>query len=213
MAYAACMIPLNPAGDFVREMQEADDITLMLRFQRHGDFAAFEQLFRRHRDPLLRFVSTLAADRAVAEDVSQRSWLKVIDVAQRRAFAERSGVGFRTWLCTLARNQFIDEYKRKFAATRMVPLPEDLHEAGAQDHDPAPDPAEIVHRHELSRHLNAALGELPFEQREVIAMWATGIELEAIVAIVGAPRDTVLSRKKYAIAKLRAALGALEYRT
>ncbi len=90
-----------------------------------------------------------------------------------------------------------------------MPLPENLHEAGALDHDPAPDPSELVHRQEMSRHLNEAMGGLPLEQREVVALWATGVEIDAIVAITGAPRDTVLSRKKYAIAKLRAALGSL----
>lgn len=203
---------LNLGVELIRTMHAADDITLMLRFQRDRDYAAFEQLFRRHKDPLLRFVLRLAANHAIAEDVSQRTWLKVIDMARRGIYAERPGVAFRTWLCTLARNDFIDEYKRKFAATRTVPLPEDLHEAGAQDHDPAPDPADVLHQQEMSRHLNEAMAALPFEQREVVAMWATGFELDAIVAITGAPRDTVLSRKKYAIAKLRAALSSLDRR-
>jgi RNA polymerase sigma-70 factor (ECF subfamily) len=190
-------------------MHAADDITLMLRFQRDGDYAAFEQLFLRHKDPLLRFMLRLAENHAIAEDVSQRTWLKVIDAARLRVYAERPGTGFLTWLYPLARNEFIDEYKRKFAETRTVPLPENLHDAGAQDHDPAPDPSDLLHRQEMSRHLNEAMGSLPFEQREVVALWATGIELDAIVAITGAPRDTVLSRKKYAIAKLRAALSRL----
>ena len=39
-------------------------------------------------------------------------------------------------------------------------------------------------------------------------MWAAGFDLETMVSMIGAPRDTVLSRKKYAIARLRAAMGA-----
>lgn len=183
---------------------------LMLRFQRERDYAAFEQLFLRHKDPLLRFLVGLASNHAIAEDVSQRTWLKVIDAARRTAYAERPGVVFRTWLFAIARNEFIDEYKRKFAETRTVPLPDNLHEAGAQGHDPAPDPSDLVHRQEMVRHLDEAMRTLPFEQREVVALWAAGVELDAIVAITGAPRDTVLSRRKYAIAKLRTALGSLD---
>jgi RNA polymerase sigma-70 factor (ECF subfamily) len=200
---------LNLDDTLIRIMHAADDISLMLRFQSAGDYAAFEQLYLRYKDPLLRFMFGIAVNHAIAEDVSQRTWLKVIDVARRAEYARRPGVGFRTWLYTLARNEFIDEYRRKFAETRTVPLPENLHEAGAQNHDPAPDPSDLVHRQEMSRHLNEAMGGLPLEQREVVALWATGVEIDAIVAITGAPRDTVLSRKKYAIAKLRAALDSL----
>jgi len=43
----------------------------------------------------------------------------------------------------------------------------------------------------------------------VIALWIAEVEPAAIAEITGAPRDTVLSRKKYALAKLRSALSDL----
>jgi DNA-directed RNA polymerase specialized sigma24 family protein len=43
----------------------------------------------------------------------------------------------------------------------------------------------------------------------VIALWIAEVEPAAIAVITGAPRDTVLSRKKYALAKLRSALSDL----
>lgn len=187
-------------------LSDANDHELMLSFQQEGDLAAFEELFRRHKDMLLRFLIRLSANHAIAEDVSQQAWLKAIDVARQGRYTARAGVTFRTWLCTLARNHFIDEFRRKFAAARTVPLPADFERADAPPRDVAPDPADLAQYQERVRRVNEALLDLPFEQREVIALWAADFDLDTMVALTGAPRDTLMSRRKYAIAKLRAAL-------
>ncbi len=187
-------------------MPAQDDAQLMLRFQRDGDCTALARLFERNRAALLRFLTRLSRNRAVAEDVAQQTWLKVIDAARQGAFAAASDVAFRTWLCTLARNHFIDEYRRKFAATRSVPLPADLGATLAETHRFAPDPADPLEERQRNALLYKALRRLPFEQRQVVAMWADGMMIGAIAALTEAPRDTVLSRKKYALAKLRVML-------
>jgi RNA polymerase sigma-70 factor (ECF subfamily) len=191
-------------------MKEERDAELMLAFQRERDYAAFEELFRRHKDGLLRFLMQLTGSPSVAEDVSQQTWLKVIEAAHHGGYADRPGIAFRTWLCTLARNHFIDEYTRKFAASRTVSLPESLDEFPPESLARSPDPADLVDQRLHAAHVQQALLALPFEQREVIALWAAGVELEEIVSIVRAPRDTILSRKKYAISKLRNLLGKLD---
>jgi RNA polymerase sigma-70 factor (ECF subfamily) len=188
-------------------MDAADDADLMLSFQRARDYSAFERLFVRHKDGLLRFLVRLTGEPAMAEDASQHTWLKVIDVARQGAFEARSGVTFRTWLFTLARNHFIDEYQRKAAYARRVPLPAELPEEASLPHAAQPTPLDILQEKQLSEHLNRALRRLPFEQREVIALWAAGVELDTMASMIGAPRDTILSRKKYALAKLRAVMG------
>jgi len=190
-------------------MQDSSDAELMLRFQR-GDSAAFEQLFQRHKQVLFRFLVRLSSSTPTAEEVSQQTWLKVIDVARQGRYRKHEGVAFRTWLCTLARNHFLDEFKRKFAVARTQSLPDNMHETLTQERDPVLDPAVLVDRDVRAQHLRRALLTLPFEQREVIALWAAGVEVEAIARMVEAPRDTILSRKKYAISKLRQALAELD---
>ena len=184
-------------------MPVQQDAQLMLRFQRDGDRIALERLVQRNGGALLRFLTRLSRNRTVAEDVAQQTWLKVIDAARQGTFAAASGVAFRTWLCTLARNHFIDEYRRKFAATRSVPLPLDLGAAFAEAHRVVPDPGEPLDEGQRAVRLRQALLRLPFEQRQVLALWADGMRIEAIATLTAAPRDTVLSRKKYALAKLR----------
>lgn len=196
--------------DSERATNTAEDDALMSRFQRDRDLAAFEKLFARHKDPLLRFLLRLVASRAQAEDASQQTWLKVIEVARNGSYRP-GGAAFRTWLFTLARNHVIDEHRRKFASARTVSLPEGVGEELLEQsisRDPAArDPADQASHKQMAERLVSAMTQLPFEQREVIALWAAGIEPTEIAIITQAPRETVLSRKKYALAKLRAALG------
>jgi RNA polymerase sigma-70 factor (ECF subfamily) len=189
-------------------MLAPQDAELMLRFQHDGDRTALARLVERNGGALLRFLIRLSRNRAIAEDVAQQTWLKVIDVARHGSFVAASGVAFRTWLCTLARNHFIDEYQRKFAAARSVPLPVDLCAALAEAHRVVPDPAEPLDERQRTARLRKALLRLPFEQRQVVALWADGMRIGAIAALTAAPRDTVLSRKKYALAKLRVLMRA-----
>jgi RNA polymerase sigma factor, sigma-70 family len=189
-------------------MPAPQDAQLMLRFQHDGDRTALARLVERNGGALLRFLVRLSRNRTIAEDVAQQTWVKVMDVAHQGTFAAASGVAFRTWLCTLARNHFIDEYQRKFAAARTVPLPVDLGNVLAEVHRVAPDPAEPLDARQRSVQLRQALLRLPFEQRQVVALWADGMRIGAIAALTAAPRDTVLSRKKYALAKLRVLMRA-----
>jgi RNA polymerase sigma-70 factor (ECF subfamily) len=196
-------------------MDTADDADLMLRFQGASDYSAFERLFARHREGLLRFLARFTREPAMAEDACQHTWLKVIDVARQGTYEGRPGVTFRTWLFTLARNHFIDEYQRKAASARTVPLYTALTGNGVHEltHDAHPQftapsgPPDLLQEQQQATLVRRAMRDLPFEQREVMWLWAAGMDLDGIVRITGAPRDTVLSRKRYALAKLRAVLG------
>jgi DNA-directed RNA polymerase specialized sigma24 family protein len=53
-----------------------------------------------------------------------------------------------------------------------------------------------------------ALDELPDAQRTVLALWVEGRSIREMAARTAAPVDTVLSRKKYALGRLRRALSA-----
>jgi RNA polymerase sigma factor (sigma-70 family) len=180
-------------------MSERSDADLMLAFQRERNYEAFEELFGRHKDALFRYLLRLAGHRPTAEDASQQAWLKVIDVARAAGYEQRTGVTFRTWVFTLARNHFIDHYKRSFAETRRVPLPDEAE-------SPESAPSDLIEASETSDLLRRAMLTLPFEQRDVLSLWAAGVEIDQIAAMTGAPRETVLSRKKYAINKLRSAI-------
>jgi RNA polymerase sigma factor (sigma-70 family) len=184
----------------------ASDASLIEQFQSSGDVAAFEALFARHRDALFAFLLRLAVNRSVAEDVSQQTWLQILEAASRRSLRSTGNASFRTYLLTLGRNRFIDTYCRSHAVTRSQLLDDSMIETMP---DPQSGDDEVIRALDLGRMrqiLASVLAELPFPQREIIALWADGTDIETMATLVEAPRETVLSRKKYALAKLRDAL-------
>ncbi len=180
------------------------DTALMLRFQTEGDYGAFEELFHRHRDGLIGFLRRLSGSQAVAEDISQQSWLKLIELARGGGYVS-TGAAFRTFLFTVARNHYFDEYHRKHEIVRTESL-EARSEWAGEIVDPAHGPSQRASVAEVRGRLEAALSTLPAEQREVVALWSTGLDLKTVAEITGSPWHTVVSRKKYAIGKLRAVL-------
>ena len=189
----------------VRYMPDSlSDSALMLRFQQDGDFDAFGELFGRHKDAFVAYLTHLSGSAAIAEDVSQHCWLKLIESVGEGRYRSIAGASFRSYLYTLGRNRYIDEYQRKHDEARRGAMPDlDLVE------HPATSPGDDAEVGQQAAMLGKALAELPLEQRDVIALWSAGVTIEHMVEITAAPRDTVLSRKKYALAKLRNAFAGM----
>lgn len=181
-----------------------DDATLFRRFRDHGDVTAFEALFSRHRDAVFTYLLALSGNRAIAEDVSQFCWLRLIENDVGRGYRPRPGVSIRSYLYTLGRNRYIDEYKRKHAATRSHSL--DDHGDMAAEHA---DTAGAAAAQQVRDVIEDALTTLPAEQREVLSMWVAGFTIKEMVSRIGAPRDTVLSRKRYGLKKLKSLLQSI----
>jgi RNA polymerase sigma factor (sigma-70 family) len=182
----------------------ADDKALMIEFQEHGAVAAFEELFRRHRVPLYRYLRGLSCSAEIAEETSQHTWFKVIEAARAARYNATAQSSFKTWLYTLARNHYIDHYLRAHARIRTVSNSEELFMDAFEGADTLDARVDLER---LAGTLQRVIALLPVEQREVVVLWAQGHELTVIAQIAGVPWETVVSRKKYALAKLRAALG------
>jgi RNA polymerase sigma-70 factor (ECF subfamily) len=190
------------------DLPDVDDEALMARYQTQGDLSAFETLFARHRIKLFRYILRLSRAPTIADEVSQQAWLKVIEVARTQGYAHDSTASFRTWLYTLARNFYVDMYVRAHGVSRTTLSAEPRErESGAIDQLSSVD--QCVDRERLGDLLEQAMDRLPEEQREVVILWAQGHPLGAVAQIFGVPWATVVSRKKYAIAKLRAALAVV----
>ena len=189
-------------------MQEAEDKHLMLQFQKEGDAAAFGSLFRRYRLRLFAFLLRVSGSRDVAEEISQQTWLKLVEVASAGGFDAERATTFQSYLFAMARNLYIDQHTRRHEATRSHTVPQDVLVELADRTLATSDDIESIDRKRVSEALHEALRSLPLEQREVIAMWADDMSVDEMSRIVSAPHDTIMSRKKYALAKLRAALQA-----
>lgn len=165
----------------------------MQRYQR-GDAAAFETLYRRHRDPVFRYLFRGCSDRERAAELFQDVWANVIKA--RASWEPRAK--FTTWLYRLAHNRLVDDYR--LARLSTEPLEADC-PAAAPEHE-QPDAA--VSGAQRLRRVLAAVQGLPLEQREAFLLKEEGgMSLEEIGAATGVGRETVKSRLRYALAKLR----------
>jgi RNA polymerase sigma-70 factor (ECF subfamily) len=176
-------------------MGEAADEELMVAY-RDGNAAAFETLYTRHRGRLYRFVLRGVKTRAVAEELYQEVWLRVIEARGRYAPQAK----FTTWLYTIAHHQLVDHWRKK--GLTLVALDEG--EAMADGaHDPA---AQAQARQDLRRFADVLAG-LPPAQREAFLLHEeAGMTAAEIAATTGAGLEAAKSRLRYAMQKLKAAL-------
>ena len=181
-------------------LAEPSDEQLMLSYGA-GDAAAFELLYSRHRGPLFRFMLHQVRDHATAEELYQDVWQRVITARQRYAPEAK----FSTWLFQIAHNRLTDHWR---ALQHRPPAPADAEERTAREVDPQT-PERQLSAFEERRRLQLALEELPEEQREVVLLrLEKELTLEEIGEITGVGRETVKSRLRYALDKLRLRLNA-----
>ncbi|KGQ20793.1 RNA polymerase sigma-70 factor, ECF subfamily [Lysobacter dokdonensis DS-58] len=181
---------------------QASDEQLMLDWV-SGDGAAFEQLYGRHRTRLYRYFLRHLRDTALADELFQDTWQKVI--AARAGWSPDAPFG--TWLYRIAHNRLGDHWR---AAKYRPPAPDDGDERAARIPDPDT-PERQLSEFEQRRRLQLALDALPPEQREVVLLrLEQELTLEEIGTITGVGRETVKSRLRYAMDKLRAGLGGTD---
>lgn len=192
-------------------MRDDSDESLMLRY-RDGDVRAFELLVTRHRKPVFNFILRFVRDTAAAEDVTQETFLRLV----KGADAYERQAKFTTWLYTIARNLCVDAARRgkhRKAASLDAPIGDE--DGSASLLDLVPDGGAAVDRQaqskELRLRLQQAIESLPDEQREIFLLREVAdLQFNEIASVIGCPENTVKSRMRYALEKLREALE--EYR-
>ncbi|MBL8474264.1 MAG: RNA polymerase sigma factor [Rhodocyclaceae bacterium] len=186
------------------------DEALMLAY-RDGDAAAFEVLYARWRSRLYRYLLHQCGERGLAEDLYQEIWTKLIAAREHYEIHAK----FSTWLFTIAHRRLIDHYRRSSARPTDTALWQDEDDQGDPlDTFAGPEvlePQRQAHTAELRAGLLAALDALPAPQREAFLLVEEGdLSLEDAARVAGVGRETLKSRLRYALGKLRAALAEFQ---
>jgi RNA polymerase sigma-70 factor (ECF subfamily) len=192
----------SPVGRTLPSMDAGDDDgALMLRYG-DGDLRAFEELYKRHRGSLYRYLLRQCRDNEAAADLFQDVWGRVI--ANRERYEVRAR--FTTYLFHIAHNCCIDYFRRQSARRSAQTDPvDDWHDELTSPRHERPD-AELAHL-QLKSAFRKAMAALPPEQREVFLLYEeAGLSLDEVADITGVGMETAKSRLRYALNKLRAAL-------
>ena len=114
-----------------------------------------EEAYQQYRDMVYGYLIRLCRDRDLAEELTQETFYQAMKNWKR--YEGKSSVG--TWLCAIARNQFLRIMRRQ------SPLPLDnVPEASV------PDFTEMVAEHSLALSAHQALHRLPEPYREVLTL-------------------------------------------
>jgi RNA polymerase sigma-70 factor (ECF subfamily) len=169
-----------------------------------GEAAAFDRLYDRHKGGVYRYLLRQCRNGVAADELFQDVWMNVIRV--RASY--RPTAKFTTWLYTLAHNRLVDHWRASGQAT-LVSVDNDDDESardavngltGARSDQP-----EVrTEARALGTRLHAALTALPPAQRDAFLLHQEGgLALADIATLTGVGIETVKSRLRYALAKLR----------
>jgi|SRR5690348_2816157 RNA polymerase sigma-70 factor, ECF subfamily len=157
----------------------------------HSNGSEIEELYQRHGPALLLFAIAMTGERSSAQDAVQQIFARLLE----RGLGDV--VNVKAYLYRCVRNAVLNEAK---AQLRNVALDEDTPWFDVLNRDAS---------EELS--LRRALRALPSEQRQVVVLrvWC-GLTHAEIAALLEISANTVASRYRYALEKLREAMGVRE---
>lgn len=166
-----------------------------------GDAAAFDTLYARHKGGVYRYFLRQCRQGGVADELFQDVWMNLIRA--RAAYAPTAK--FTTWLYRLAHNRLIDHY-RASGVVHLVSADDETHAQAVAElpGSPSEDPHRRAEARELALRMKEAVAALPAAQREAFLLQHEGdLSLAEIADLTGAGVETVKSRLRYAMNKLR----------
>lgn len=167
-----------------------------------GNLDGMRELYQRRHRSLFRFFFRLTGRQAVAEDLVQDVFVRMI----RYRHTYGSGDSFEAWMYRIARNALADQRKKQ----RLETVPPDAREFETVQSS-QPDPFETYAKQQDLALLHRAMRELPEDKRELIVLSRfQGLTYEQIGQIVGAETGTVKVRVFRAMKEMSGIYAALQ---
>jgi len=207
-----------PAPRAVSAAATPDDLAELLRaVAQQQDRVAFAGLFRHFAPRIKAYLLRGGVAPGLAEELAQEA---MVQVWRKAASFDPAKARASTWIFTIARNLRIDQLRRGGEALPGIEgyggFAADEEGAGSgapavpELADDAPAPDEQIQRHRAERDVQAALAELPAEQREILRLSFFEEQPHAVIAqTLAIPLGTVKSRIRLAVGHLRRQLGHL----
>ena len=170
-----------------------------------GNEEALSVLLLRHKRRIFSSIYVIIKDRALAEDVFQDTFVKVIQNLKRNQYCEEGK--FLPWVLRIARNLIIDHFrKNKKLPTVPVYVNEDGEEVDVFSTIPAADDGfkSAAENNKFRKKIRSMVGQLPDEQKEVVIMrMYYDMSFKEIADFCNVSINTSLGRMRYALINLK----------
>ncbi|HEY9006755.1 MAG TPA: sigma-70 family RNA polymerase sigma factor [Ohtaekwangia sp.] len=166
---------------------------LLMEAVKNGDLQQASVLFERYNKRIFNFLARMTMDRALAEDLTQNVFLRMIKY--RNSY--REGARFQSWIYQVARNIFSDHYqahKNKFSDfVDVEKVSDNLY-----------DPDESQRIDEQEQLLQRSMAMLSEEQRELLVLTRfQHMKYEEVAVIMDTTVANIKVKVHRAILKLR----------
>ena len=176
------------------------DYELIMRFIK-GEQPCFEKLIHRHKNKVFAYISLYIRDQALAEDIFQDTFLKVIQSVKAGKYSDNGK--FLSWVMRIAHNLIIDHFRR---IKQMNTISSDNYESDLFNSKRfAEDNIEddLVKR-QIHQDVRKMISHLPDDQREVVILrHYAGLSFREIAEITEVSINTALGRMRYALINMR----------
>ena len=176
------------------------DYELITRFIK-GEQSCFEDLIHRHKNKVFAYISLYIRDQALAEDIFQDTFLKVIQSVKSGKYYDNGK--FVSWVMRIAHNLIIDHFRR---VKQMNTVSNDNYESDIFNSVKFADSTieDDMIKHQIQKDIRKMITQLPDDQKEVVILrHYAGLSFKEIAEITDVSINTALGRMRYALINLR----------
>jgi len=176
------------------------DYELIMRFVK-GEQSCFEHLIHRHKNKVFAYISLYIRDQALAEDLFQDTFLKVIQSVKTGKYYDNGK--FISWVMRIAHNLIIDHFRRvkQMNTISNDDYESDLFNSKKLSEDNVED--NLV-KNQIHKDIRMLISKLPDDQREVVILrHYSDMSFKEIADITGVSINTALGRMRYALINIR----------
>jgi RNA polymerase sigma-70 factor (ECF subfamily) len=165
-----------------------------------GDENALSVLIHRHQSKIYGFIYSKLADRDLADDVFQDTFIKVIKTLKSNSYNEEGK--FLPWVMRIAHNLIVDHYRKN----KKMPMLRETEEFSIFNilTDSSPTIESLLISDIIEKDVQKLILELPDDQKEVLMMRIyQDLSFKEISEITGVSINTALGRMRYAVINMR----------
>lgn len=176
------------------------DYELIQRFIK-GEQSCFEEIIHRHKNKVYAYISLYIRDQALAEDIFQDTFLKVIQSVKAGKYYDNGK--FLSWVMRIAHNLIIDHFRR---LKQMNTTSSDNYESDLFNSKKLSEAnvEETMVAAQIRKDVRKLISQLPDDQREVVILrHYAGLSFKEIAEITDVSINTALGRMRYALINMR----------